>query len=173
MRGGPVAANPILRVLASKVGAALPVRTLERIIEARRLVLGGAPPADEAALVAFIDYTAGAAMTAAAMLLEPDWTDKTQLLHTARAWGWAQVARGGTPHPGEWADASPREISGHIAHRITGALKLARGELQGFPTSAFPAVAHAALAKRYSQGAALSELEKRIRVTLAVLLGRV
>ncbi len=173
VRGGPVAANPILRTLAHAFGPALPVRTLERVIEARRLALASEPIADEAALIQHIDDTAGAIMIAAAMTAAPDWTDHAQLLHVGRAWGWARVAQGLEPLPADWADSPKAETGAHIAHRITEALTLARSELSSLPSAAFPAAAYASLARSYGAGRAPSELEKRVRITLAVSRGRV
>ena len=173
VRGGPVAANPILQTLARAFGSALPVRTLERIIEARRLALASEPIADEAVLIQHIDDTAGAIMIAAAITAAPDWTDHAQLLHAGRAWGWARVARGLEPVAADWADSPKAEIDAHVAHRVAEALAFAKSELSTLPAAAFPAVAYASLAKRYASGRAPSELEKRSRITLAVMRGRV
>jgi hypothetical protein len=41
------------------------------------------------------------------------------------------------------------------------------------PVAAFPAVAHAVLARRYARGALPGPLEKRLRVFLAVMTGRI
>jgi phytoene synthase len=172
VRGGAVAANPILQTLARSLGPALPVRTLERIIEARRLALGDAP-ADEQALVQHLEDTAGAIMVAAATTLAPDWTDHAQLLNAGRAWGWARAARGLEPVPADWADSPKAEIGAHIAHRVREALHVARADLRSVPSDAFPALAHLALARSYASGRTPSELEKRGRITLAVLRGRV
>lgn len=173
VRVKPVAANPILQTLAHALGPALPVRTLERVIEARRLALGDTPPAEEAALIQHIDDTAGAIMTAVAMAAAPDFTDHSQVLHAGRAWGWSRVARGLEPAPADWRKTEPGEIGAHIAHRIDEALKLSKIEAAGLPAAAFPVVAHAALAKAYGTGREPSALEKRARITLAVLRGRV
>jgi phytoene synthase len=40
------------------------------------------------------------------------------------------------------------------------------------PVAAFPAVAYATLANAYAAGRAPSDLEKRLRLTMAVLTGR-
>ena len=173
VRGGPVAANPILQTLARVFGPALPVRTIERIIDARRLALGDAPPADEAAFIQHMDDTAGAITLAAAMTLAPDWTDHGDVLHASRAWGWARVAKGLEPVPADWADTAKAEIGAHIAHRIDEALRLAKSELGNLPAAAFPAVAHTVLARRYAKGRAPSELAKRTWITLAVLRGKI
>ena len=173
VRGGPVAANPILQTLARSVGAALPVRTLERIIEARRLALAPQPFADEAALIHHLDDTAGAIMIAAAISLAPDWTEHEQVLHAGRAWGWARVARGLEPLPADWVDSQKAEIGAHSTHRIAAALRLAKSELVNLPPAAFPAVAHVSLAGGSARGGGRSDLAKRARITWSVLRGRV
>ena len=53
------------------------------------------------------------------------------------------------------------------------ALKAARADLKGLPVAAFPAVAHATLASCYARNKNPGELEKRARILLAVLTGRI
>lgn len=53
------------------------------------------------------------------------------------------------------------------------ALAASRSGLAALPVAAFPAVAHATLARRYARGASPSDLEKRLRLLMAVLTGRI
>ena len=53
-----------------------------------------------------------------------------------------------------------------------GALRAANAELGRLPIAAFPAVAHVTLARAYAGGRTPGAVEKRLRVTWAVLTGR-
>lgn len=149
---------------------------LARIIDARILDLEPAPFADEAALTAYLDDTAGALMLAAARLLAPE-TPGEAVRNAGRGWGWASWLRakpaveatGRRWTPVSWGQTPPKEVRGHVAHRVEDALAGARAELRALPVSAFPAVSYAALALRLEAG----PLAKRARLTWATLRGRV
>ncbi|HEX5776563.1 MAG TPA: phytoene/squalene synthase family protein, partial [Caulobacteraceae bacterium] len=67
----------------------------------------------------------------------------------------------------------PNWTKADIRARVRAELTAARAELKHLPVAAFPAVAYAALARPYSRGANLGGFRKRIRLTLAVLRGRI
>jgi phytoene synthase len=56
---------------------------------------------------------------------------------------------------------------------VEDALSAARPGLKALPLQAFPAVAHAALARRYARGAHLTALEKQLRLVWATARGTV
>jgi phytoene synthase len=176
--GGPVRVHPVLQALIPAAGR-LDLALLEKIVEARAADLEPEPFADEAALVAYIDGTAGALMTAAARLLDPT-AGPSQLFSAARAWGWAGLwragpalaARGRRWTPLSWGDADEAEIAAHVGHQVADALAGSRAELAGLPVAAFPAVAYATLAGPYARGRRPTDLEKRAWMLGAVLKGR-
>lgn len=137
--------HPVLQALAA---GALPALALAALAEARLGDLDG-PKAGEAAL-GHADATEGLLMALAARRLSND-AIADQVRQAARATALAKT------------DA---------AAALT-ALKAARTELRALPVAAFPAVAHAVLASRYARNKNPGELEKRARILLAVLTGRV
>lgn len=174
---GPQRAHPVLEALRLDAGR-LDAGLLETMVEARGLDLEPEPFADEEALTAYIDGTAGNLMAAAARLLDPA-ADRGMVQGAARAWGWAGLwragpawkARGRRWTPLSWEDADAAEIAAHVAHRVDAALEGARTELKALPVAAFPAVAYATLARGYAHGAASGDLEKRARLLAAVIRG--
>jgi phytoene synthase len=110
------------------------------------------PAADDEALLARIDETDGVVMALAALRLHPD-ARVEQVADAARA---LRLARSGL------ADRSA----------VADVLKRGQGALAGLPPAAFPAVAHAALARTYAGGGRPGPLAKRLRITWAVLTGR-
>ena len=143
--GKPPRSHPVLQAIAA---GNLPAPALAALAEARLGDLDG-PKTGEAAL-AHADATEGLLMALAARRLSPQAT-ADQVKQAARATALAK-----TDPP-----AALTALSG------------ARAGLAGLPVAAFPAVAHAALAGRYARGGAPGDLEKRCRLFLAVLLGRV
>jgi phytoene synthase len=177
--GGVIQGHPFLQALQPALASgALPFGLVEAMVEARRADLEPAPFADEAALVAYIDGTAGALMAAAAKALDPAADPGAG---AARAWGWAGLFRaasvwadrGRSWRPAAWKDASDAEVFSHVAHRVEAALKAAEGELAGLPVTAFPAVAYATLARPYLKHGRLTDLGKRVRLVAAAARGRV
>ncbi|HTK36425.1 MAG TPA: squalene/phytoene synthase family protein [Caulobacteraceae bacterium] len=176
--GEPMRAHPVLQALVPAAGR-LDLGLLEAMIQARAADLDPEPFADEAALVAYIDGTAGALMAAAARLLDPA-AGAAQLTSAARAWGWAGLwragpalaARGRRWTPLNWGEANEAEIGAHVGHRVAEALKASRNELADLRVAAFPAVAYATLAGPYARGRQPSDLEKQFRLLAAVVKGR-
>jgi len=142
--GGPVRDHPVLRAIAA---SALPPIALAALAEAR---LGDLDPTRTGeALLAHVDATAGLIMALAARRLSGAAT-ADQVKDAARA---AALAR-----------LDP------VAALV--ALKAARQTLKGLPVAAFPAVAHAALARAHARGRRPGDLEARLRLLIAVLAGR-
>jgi phytoene synthase len=96
------------------------------------------------------DAAETAIMTAAARLLSPD-APAAALHGAASAWAAA--------HTGRRAETSDR-------------LRRVAKDLRRLPVRAFPAVAHATLARAYAEGRRVGDLEKRLRLAWAVLRGR-
>jgi phytoene synthase len=143
--GRPVRPHPVLKAIAA---GALPAVALAALAEAR---LGDLDePKAGAALIAHIDATEGLVMALAARRLSTEAT-ADHVAEAARAVGLAQVD-------------PPAALK---------ALAAAREPLKALPVAAFPAVAHAVLARRYARGASPGPLEKRLRVFLAVMTGRI
>lgn len=163
--GKPPRRHPVVEGL----GAFDPM-ALEVLPEGRFADLDNDPFADDAAVLAYLDGTAGALMTLAARRLDA----KAAFQHVrgaARAFGlaglWRSKAAGHRSRlPAGWTAAD-------IKARVHAELAAARAELQHLPVAAFPAVAYAALARPYARGARLGDLRKRIRLTTAVLRGRI
>lgn len=135
--------HPVLRAVAA---SALPPVALAALAEARLGDLD--PPKAGAELTAHVDATDGLVMALAARRLSPAAT-ADHVTQAARALGLARRDR-----------AAALE-----------ALAAARAALKALPVEAFPAVAHAALARRYALGGRPGELEKRLRILFAVLTG--
>jgi phytoene synthase len=147
MAGGPTRGHPVLEAL--KV-ASLPLDVLATLPDRRIADLD--KPADDEALLAQIDETDGVVMGVAALRLDP----------AARVEQVADAARALTLAKRGLADrAAVREV-----------LRRGKAALAGLPVAAFPAVAHAALAVGYAGGGRPGPISKRIRVTLAVMTGR-
>lgn len=178
---GDADAHPVLKALQPAVTAGrLPLAKLLDLVEARHTDLDPEPFADEAALVAFIDGTAGTIMTAAAQALDP-LSDPSAVIGASRAWGWAGLYRAGPVwadkgrrwRPASWLDASDDEVFSHVAHRVEAARQAANVELKSLPAAAFPAVAYGALARPYLRQGKLSAFGKQARLVAASLRGRI
>ncbi len=143
--GRPVRPHPVLKAIAA---GGLPPVALAALAEARLGDLD--PPKSGAALVAHVDATEGLVMALAARRLS-DRATADQVVQAARAIGLARLD-------------PPAALA---------ALQAARTSLRGLPVAAFPAVAHAALARPYARGDAPGALGKRLRILLAVMTGRI
>ncbi|MCC7268970.1 MAG: squalene/phytoene synthase family protein [Caulobacteraceae bacterium] len=146
---GRVRAHPGAEALARAVrGAGLPLAPLERMIDARYRELDPAPlTAGEAAELA--RDTAGAVAGLAALRLDTG---------------------------ADAADAEPAGAAWALSRRgaeAQGLLREAADKARALPAAAFPAVAHATLARSYLAGQAPSELWKRLRLVTAVARGRI
>jgi phytoene synthase len=166
--GRPSRRHPVVETLAETIRRReLPPAPFETMIEARIEAID-APVVDEAAVYRHVDATAGMLMGLAASAL--DGTASSAATQAAgRAWGLAGLARlrrtGVDRLPKAWDQAEVRR-------RVRAAMAAARAATRDLPVAAFPAVAYATLANTYAAGRAPSELEKRLRLTTAVLTGR-
>ncbi|MEW6389959.1 MAG: squalene/phytoene synthase family protein [Pseudomonadota bacterium] len=141
---------------------------LAALADARFTDLDEGPLKDEAAVLAYVDGTAGALAVLAARRLDPS-ADPHAVKGAARAWGlaglWRLKSAGRSRLPESWTQAD-------VKQRVEAQLKAARGEVRGLPVTAFPAVAPAALARAYVSGREMGELEKKARLTFSVATGR-
>ena len=160
----PVRRHPVALAVAEVVRRrGMPREGLEALIEGRLRELEPWPLGEDEALD-YLDATAGCLMTLAAGVLAPGVA--AELRPAGRAWGLAGLLRIGGRLPPAW-DA------GAVQEKVGEALRAANRELTGLPVAAFPAVAYAALARGYAEDASFSELSKRLRLTWAVMRGRV
>jgi phytoene synthase len=152
--GGAVRTHPILQAL-TRAAPRLEIAPLQGVIAARSLALYPEPVADAAELLARVDATAGAVTALAARRLDPR-GDIALTVAAARAWA---LGRARLSH----------EPSVDHAALLAEALGRARVDAARLPNAAFPAVAHATLARMRRGGG----LQARLRVLLAVATGRV
>jgi len=179
--GTAARSHPVLEALRPGVAEGrLPLALLLSMVEARHADFEPHPFADEAALVAYIDGTAGALMAAATHALDRR-AEASAVVGAARAWGWAGLFRaaaawadrGRSWRPATWSGASEAEVAAHVAHRVEAALREATRELKALPVAAFPAAAYATLARPYLKHGRLTELGRRLRLVAAAARGRV
>ncbi|WP_168075343.1 squalene/phytoene synthase family protein [Caulobacter sp. SSI4214] len=141
---------------------------LALLAEARLADLDEGPLRDEAAVLAYVDATAGALAVLAARRLDAS-ADPHAVKGAARAWGlsglWRLKQAGRSRLPEAWTRAD-------VAQKVEDQLKAARGEVRGLPVAAFPAIAPAALARAYMAGREMGDLEKKTRLTFATATGR-
>ncbi len=175
-RGHPVlqAAAPALR------SGAIELPALAEILDARVLDLEPQPFADEAALLAWIDATAGALMRAAARLLDPAAEDAS-VRSAARAWAWTGLmrgeaawrARGGSWTPHDWGEVPADTAVERARTRAKAALDAARHELKSLPVASFPGVAYVRFARDRLRGREPGELARRAQLLWASTVGRI
>jgi 15-cis-phytoene synthase len=174
-------AQPVLQALAPAVGAGrLPATMLDALVEARHTDLEPTPFPDDAALARYLDGTAGVVMALAACALDPD-APARAVVEAGRAWALAGLyrarehwrARGRRWTPASWGELDDPALAARVGAEVDAALTRARAELKALPVAAFPAVAYAALAGPYAHGRLPGELERRGRLLLAVLRGRI
>ncbi len=155
--GGIVRAHPLLQALAATQGR-LPLAPLYDLIEARRRRLDPEPFVTADDLLAWLDATAGTVAAAAATRLDPA-SSAALTAAAARAWSLARLE---TPVRMQF---SPETLDGLRVE----ALAQARDTVHRLSSPAFPAVAHATLARGRRPG----QLEARLRLLAAVAMGRV
>ena len=163
--GKPPRKHPNVEALAA---SKFDPNALATLAEARFTDLDEGPLKDEAAVLAYVDGTAGALAVLAARRLDPG-ADPHAVKGAARAWGlsglWRLKQAGRARLPEGWTQ-------GDVKRRVEDQLKAARGEVRGLPVAAFPAIATAALAKPFLAGREMGDLEKKARLTFAVATGR-
>jgi len=169
LAGKPPRGDPVMQALAEAIRRnALAPAPLEALADASFDELEPGRFADETALERYLDATSGAVMALAAAITGG--VDAGALRPAAHAWGLVGLLRrraaGVDRFPESWSDAEP-------AARARHALAAARAPIATLPVEAFPTVAHLALVRGYLAGCEPAELEKRARLTWAVLRGRV
>lgn len=167
--GKPARGHPVLQALQTAVRRnGLTAAPLEAISDASFDDLDRDRFTDEAALERYLDAAGGAVMALAVAITAG--ADATLLRPAAHAWGLFGLLRrraaGFDRFPAAWEAEEP-------GRRIAGAMVQARASIAALPVDAFPAVAHLALIKPSLESRSLPELEKRARLTWAVLRGRV
>jgi phytoene synthase len=166
--GGAVRRHPVTDALAPAIRRrGLARAPLEAMVEARFADLEPDALAKDGALEAYADGTAGALMALAVAVCGG--VEAHGLRRVAWAWSLAGLLRlrqaGVARLPAQWDEARVRAA-------VRGALGEARPAVQALPVAAFPGIAYATLAGPYAAGRTPSELEKRLRLTFAVLTGR-
>lgn len=167
--GQPVRSHPAVEAVAQTIWRrGLPQALFETMIEARIEAIHTPVLADDAAVYRHLDVTAGVLMGLAATVLDQT-ASPAATQPAGRAWGLAGLARlrrtGVDRLPKAWDEAE-------IRRRVRSTTAEARAAAGSLPVAAFPAVAYATLANAYAAGRTPSELEKRLRLTTAVLTGR-
>jgi phytoene synthase len=167
--GGAVRRHPVVEAIGAVVRRrGLSRAPLEAMVEARYSDLEPEAFSDDAALDGYIDATAGAVMALAIAVTAG--VDAEAVRPAARAWGLAGLLRlrmaGVARLPDRWTGEA-------VALAVRTALSAARPAIAHLPVSAFPCLAYATLARPYAMGRTPSDLEKRLRLTTAVVTGRV
>jgi phytoene synthase len=163
---GPVRAHPAALALADAVRhRGLARAPLDSLVEARFGDLQPEPFVNPEAAVIYADQTSGALAQAAVQALGGPANFQAAKL-AGRAYGLALLAHrraiGGQTRLPEKLDVRPL---------VGDALSQARPGLRTLPLDAFPAVAYAALARRYAAGGPPTTLEKQLRLVWAVASG--
>ena len=163
--GRRVRGHPVAGALATLAGRRQVTReALEALVDARLRDLDGWPLKASEALD-YVDATAGRLMGLAARVLSPE-AAQDHVIQAGRAWGLSGLLRLGGRLPPGWSGQEVRR-------RVAEARTLAGPQLRGLPVAAFPAAAYATLSGAYANGAQPSELGRRVRLTIAVGLGRI
>ena len=173
--------HPVLQAISPLLqSGAVSTRDVDAILTARHLDLEPQPFADETALVAYLDATAGAVMRAAARLLDPA-APPGSVRSAARAWGWSGLmraepawrARGRRWAPLEWGELAPYALAERARARAAAALETARGELGALPVASFPAVAYVHFVRDHLRGRSPGEFARRAELLWAAAHGRI
>lgn len=165
---GPVRAHPVALALADAVRRRDLARApLDALVEARFGGLAAQPFANAEGAEIYADQTAGTLMQAAVQALGGPANAHAAKL-AGRAYSLSLLAHrraiGGQTRLPDGLDVRPM---------VRDALAQARPGLAVLPVQAFPAIAYAALARRYAGGGRATLLEKQLRLVAAVALGRI
>ena len=161
--GKPARGHPALQALAVAVRRrGLAVEPLLAMIEARFTDIDGADFADEAGLAAYADRLCGAPLALALAVLGEG--DSAAFRPAALAWTIEHFQYRETSLPWPNNEASQRGLQ---------ALAETRQAAAALKAEAFPAITHLALTAPRLRGRRPGSLEARVRLTLAVLSGRI
>jgi phytoene synthase len=155
----PVRRHPTALALAEMVRRrGLAREPLEAMIDGRYRELDP-QPMDAAEALSWAGDTAGTAAVLAAMLLDPG-AFAESARSAGAAWALTHALAAGR------LEVEPGGVA------LEQALRAARADVRGLSVRAFPAAAHATLARGRTKPAG-SDLAKRLRLTLAVARGRI
>ena len=180
-QGREAPGQPVLQALAEPIRAGrLPHAVLEALVEARHADLEPTPFADDAALLAYVDGTAGAVMALAARALA-EAAPLTAVISAGRAWGLAGLyrarsvwrARDRSWVPKSWGLDDDAALRTRVDAEVRAALQAARVEAGALPVAAFPAIAYAGLARAYATDRAPGELWRRAKLVVSTATGRI
>ncbi len=158
--GGRVRGHPVAQALAGVIGRrGLPRSPLEAMIDARIAILDK-PKLDIAESLAWTGDVAGSTAALAAQILDPR-CQPAAAIPAGRLWGLALLRARGL------ADGA------RLTAQITSDLPAARAAARTLSVAAFPAVAHAAFARRGSPAAEALSALTQLRLLWAVTTGRV
>ncbi len=158
--GGRVRGHPVAQALAGVVGRhGLPRSPLEAMIDARIATLDK-PKLDMTESLAWACDVTGSAAALAAQILDPRGPPAAAIL-AGRVWGLALLRARGQ------ADAAG------LTAQIIADLPAARAAARALSVAAFPAVAHAALARRGPLAGLAPTATTQLRMLWAVTTGRV
>ncbi len=158
--GQPPRAQPALVALsAAHTRQGLDPDLLAAMVEARMDILEE-PIADAAAALDWADRVGGSLCRLAACVLDPA-SPAEAAASAGRLWGLLQLRR------------SYPDLGGLIGGLRGDALMGAKALAGEMTPAAFPAIAHCVLAGPETGGRRLSEVEKRLRLVLAVARGRI
>ena len=164
--GRHVRHHPTAQALAEAVKRHdLPREPLEAMIDARYRELDAEPMTKDEA-VAWAHATAGSAALAGLEVMAPKFVE-----YSATATGWATLWGMGQLQLGRTVAATAQaEFEAEFDLCLAEAATIER---KSVPPDAFPAVAHATLARAYRKGRVPGPLEKRLRLTIAVARGSI
>jgi 15-cis-phytoene synthase len=157
--GAVVRAHPVVRALAAAVGRGLDCGGLLAMIEGHGRIVG-ATVLDDAQSADWAGSVAGVAARLAAERLDRD-EGSGAAAPAGQLWGYVMLARQGLI-----ADAAAERL-------VMIGLGEARQAARRLPSRAFPAVAHACLARSGLPRTAPGPLESRLRLFLAVASGQI
>jgi len=158
--------HPTAQALADVVKRhTLPREPLEAMIDARYRELDATPMSKDEG-VAWALNTAGASARVAIHVVAPGFVEfAATAINWAALWGMGQL---------ELRDAIASDERESFRHELWLCLAEAKSIERGSaPPDAFPAVAHATLARAYLKRRAPGGIEKRLRLTWAVARGRI
>jgi phytoene synthase len=165
--GKPPRKHPVVEAVSA---GGFPLAALEDLAQSRMADLDAEPFAEDEAVWSYLDATAGALMLLTARRLDPSALFE-EVRGAARAFGLAGLWR--AKQAGARSRLPLAWEQGDIRARVRAELTAASAELRTLAIPAFPAVVYATLGRPYAAGRNPGDLRKRLRLTLAVMRGRI